>query len=85
MHAVSIHLGTSPCPLSYCLHHTTHSALLPCARPQVQRWTYTPRTRTIRAAARIARDAGVRVRELKADELTPEMRRRLQEEVSGDA
>ncbi len=51
----------------------------------MQRWTYTPRTRTIRAAARIARDAGVRVRELKADELTPEMRRRLQEEVSGDA
>jgi hypothetical protein len=50
---------------------------------QVQSWTYSGKTRVIRAGARAARDSGVRVRELAADELTPEMRRKLQNEVTG--
>lgn len=52
-------------------------------RLQIQSWTYSAKTRTIRASARSARDAGVRVRELRPEELTPEMRRRLQQDVSG--
>eukprot|EP00878_Enallax_costatus_P019816 GHUV01020919.1.p1 GENE.GHUV01020919.1~~GHUV01020919.1.p1 ORF type:complete len:326 (+),score=54.76 GHUV01020919.1:192-1169(+) len=52
---------------------------------QVQSWTYSAKTRTVRAAARSARDAGVRVRELRPEELTAEIRRQLQEEVSGEA
>lgn len=52
---------------------------------QVQSWTYSAKTRTVRAAARSAREAGVRVRELKAHELTEDMRRQLQHEVSGAA
>jgi hypothetical protein len=51
---------------------------------QVQSWSYTGKTRTVRAAARAARDAGVRVRELCAAELTPEMRQRLLHDVSSD-
>jgi hypothetical protein len=51
---------------------------------QVQSWTYTGKTRTVRAAARAARESGVRVRELRPDELTPELRRKLQDEVSGE-
>jgi hypothetical protein len=50
----------------------------------VQSWTYSNKTRTVRAAARAAREAGVRVRELQPSELTPEMRQRLQHEVSSD-
>jgi hypothetical protein len=37
----------------------------------------------VRAAARAARDAGVRVRELAPEELTDEMRHKLQHDVSG--
>lgn len=51
---------------------------------QVQQWTYSSKTRTVRAAARSARDAGVRVREVKPEELTDEMRQKLQYEVSGE-
>ena len=50
---------------------------------QVQSWTYSARTRTIRAAARGARDAGVRVRELAPEELTYELRARLLHDVTG--
>jgi hypothetical protein len=50
---------------------------------QVQSWTYSAKTRVIRAGARAARDSGVRVRELTADELTPEMRHKMQNEVTG--
>ena len=50
---------------------------------QVQSWTYTAKTRTVRAAARAARESGVRVRELSPEELTEEMRQKLQHEVSG--
>lgn len=38
----------------------------------------------MRAAARAARESGVRVRELQPEELTDEMRRKLQHEVSGE-
>jgi hypothetical protein len=51
--------------------------------PQVQSWTYSGKTRVIRAGARAARESDVRVRELKQEELTPEMWRKLQDEVSG--
>jgi hypothetical protein len=51
---------------------------------QVQSWTYGPKTRTVRAAARSARDAGVRVRELKPEELTDDLKHRLQHEISGE-
>jgi hypothetical protein len=37
----------------------------------------------VRAAARAARDAGVRVRELAPEELTDDMRHKLQHDVSG--
>ena len=52
---------------------------------QVQSWTYNGKTRTVRAAARAAREAGVRVRELRPEELTDEMRHKLQHDVSGES
>jgi hypothetical protein len=51
---------------------------------QVQSWTYTSKTRTVRAAARAARESGVRVRELRPEELTEELRHKLQHDVSGE-
>jgi hypothetical protein len=38
----------------------------------------------VRAAARAARESGVRVRELSPEELTDEMRHKLQHDVSGE-
>jgi hypothetical protein len=49
----------------------------------VQQWTYSGKTRTVRAAARAARESGVRIRELQPHEFDEEMRRKLQYEVSG--
>jgi hypothetical protein len=51
---------------------------------QVQQWTYSSKTRTVRAAARAARESGVRIRELQPHEFDEEMRRKLQYEVSGE-
>ncbi|WIA39641.1 hypothetical protein OEZ86_005718 [Tetradesmus obliquus] len=51
---------------------------------QVQQWTYSSKTRTVRAAARAARESGVRIRELQPHEFDDEMRRKLQYEVSED-
>jgi hypothetical protein len=51
---------------------------------KVQQWTYSSKTRTVRAAARAARESGVRIRELQPHEFNEEMRRKLQYEVSGE-
>jgi hypothetical protein len=51
---------------------------------QVQQWTYSSKTRTVRAAARAARESGVRIRELQPHEFDEDMRRKLQYEVSGE-
>jgi hypothetical protein len=51
---------------------------------QVQSWAYNGRTRTVRAAARAARESGVRVRELGPEELTDDLRHKLEHEVTGE-
>jgi hypothetical protein len=50
---------------------------------QVQTWKYGNKTRVIRAAARSARDAGVRTRELAPGELTDEMKHKLLHDITG--
>jgi hypothetical protein len=50
---------------------------------QVKSWTYTSKTRVLRAAARAARESGVRVRELAPEELTDELRAKLLHDVTG--
>lgn len=50
---------------------------------QVQSWAYTSKTRVLRAAARSARDFGVRVRELAPEELTDELRAKHLHDVTG--
>jgi lysylphosphatidylglycerol synthetase-like protein (DUF2156 family) len=49
----------------------------------VQSWAYGKKTRTIKNAARDARAAGVRVRELTGDDLTPEVCRQLAHVTGG--
>ncbi|GBF97099.1 hypothetical protein Rsub_10110 [Raphidocelis subcapitata] len=49
----------------------------------VQTWAYGKKTRTIKNAARDARAAGVRVRELRSEDLTPEVCKQLAH-VTGD-
>jgi hypothetical protein len=50
---------------------------------QVQAWKYGNKTRVIRAAARGARDAGVRTRELVPGQLTDDLKHKLLHDITG--